>query len=187
MSAGVGRRFAGGVAVALAVFAAGCGAIPQQSQDRANCVPLFIEYDRIARFTRDEYVDRRPGFTVLDPRLSQLSVLLIQNDCQTRGRDLARLGPVADARGGAPIIEGGAPLGRPVSVHVGVVTSDAEAARAAALFREVGLQATSIGSPRLGRRVYAGPVETTDGLNAVLGLAREAGFVAPYASEFFRF
>ncbi|PJN94168.1 hypothetical protein CNY89_16125 [Amaricoccus sp. HAR-UPW-R2A-40] len=70
---------------------------------------------------------------------------------------------------------------------MGAFTSQADTDAAIALFRGKGLQATSIGDPRLGRRVYVGPVTTQGALDAVLGTAFEAGFVAPYPSEFFRF
>lgn len=174
-------------ALSLALATAGCASVPEQSRDRASCAPLFIEFDRVARFNPQGLQDRRRGLYVLDARLSQLTVLLIQNDCQTRSRDLDRLEAVAAARGGRAITEGGASLGRPVAVQVGMLTDEGDAARAQGFFRELGLQTTGIGVPRLGRRVYAGPVFTVDGLNDLTGLAREAGFVAPYPSEFYRF
>jgi hypothetical protein len=173
--------------LASTLMASGCAVVPQQSRDTASCAPLFQEYDLYARFEPDEGFDERYGRRVFDPRLSQLRVLLIQNDCQTRSGDLTRLDSLAAAQEGRGVSEGGATLGRAVAVHVGAVTSDAEAARAVAFFRGLGLQSTSIGSPLLGRRVYAGPVTTVDGLNALTGIALEAGFVAPYPSTLFRF
>lgn len=173
--------------LSMALAATGCAVVPQQSRDQASCAPLFQEYDRYARLNPDEGFDEDRNRRLFDGRLSQLRTLLIQNDCQTRSGDLARLDAVAAARGGAGLPKGGAPLGRPVAVHVGAVTSDAEAVRAVAFFHGLGLHSTSIGSPLLGRRVYAGPVTSADGLNALTGIAREAGFVAPYPSETFRF
>jgi len=175
------------VTLAAGLLAAGCGAIPEQSRDRTACAPLFIEYDRVAQFAPEDARDPMRGNYVLDSRLSQLTVLLIQNDCQTRSRDLVGLEEAAEARGGRGISEGGESLGRPVAVQVGMLTDEGDAARAQAFFRELGLQTTSIGVQRLGRRVYAGPVFTVDGLNDLTGLARVAGFVAPYPSAFYRF
>jgi hypothetical protein len=173
------------VAIALAGLATAC-AIPEQTSDRSACVRLFQDYDRLAQFRPTETVDRR-GRERLDPALSRLQVLLIQNDCQTRARDLGGLEAAAEARAGDRVVERGAPLGRPVAVHVGALTGEAEAARAVAFFEGLGLRATSIGNRQLGRRVYVGPVTTEGALGEVIAIAFEAGFVAPYPSQFFRF
>ncbi len=171
---------------ALAGLAAAC-AVPQQSSDRSACVGLFQEYDRYAQLRPREVRDPLTGRERLDPTLSRLSVLLVQNDCQTRSRDLVGLDAAMAARSGQTVAESGAPLGRPTAVHVGAITSDADAARAVALFQGLGLQATSIGNQQLGRRVFVGPVRTEGALGEVLAIALEAGFVAPYPSQFFRF
>nr|MBA3323863.1 hypothetical protein [Paracoccaceae bacterium] len=105
------------LALALAGLAAAC-APPQQSSDRSACVGLFQDYDRFAQFRPIETVNRRGEGYLLDPVLSRLTILLIQNDCQTRARDLGNLDAVAQARAGARIVESGPPLGRPVAVHV---------------------------------------------------------------------
>jgi hypothetical protein len=173
-------------AALLAAAVAGC-AVPPQTADRAACVDLFRQYDLISRLRPLEVYDRRRDRYRIDPVLSRLGVLLIENDCQTRSRDLTGLDAVAAARAGAPVAEVGAPLGRDVVVHVGALTDEADAARAAAFFRSLGLRATSIGDRQLGRRVYVGPVRTEGGLAEVIAIATEAGFVAPYPSEFFRF
>lgn len=174
------------LAVALALGAAGCAPGPQVA-DRAACVGLFQQYDRIAQFRPVEVYDRRRDRYRLDPELSRLAVLLVQNDCQTRSRDLAGLEAAAAARAGSRIAESGAPLGRPVAVHVGALTDEGDAARAAAFFEGLGVRATSIGNRQLGRRLFVGPVTTEGGLGEVLAAAFEAGFVASYPSQFFRF
>lgn len=174
-------------ALALAGFAAACGVVPEQSSDRSACVGLFEEYDRYAQLRPFPTVDPLTGRELLDPQLRRLTVLLVQNDCQTRSRDLVGLDAAVEARAGQRVAESGAPLGRATAVHVGALTSDADAARAVAFFRGLGLQATSIGNQQLGRRVYVGPVRTEGGLGEVLAIAFEAGFVASYPSEFFRF
>ncbi len=167
------------------LLAAAC--VPPQVADRSVCPGLFIEYDRYAQFRQVQVRNPLTGRETLDPLLQRQTLLLIQNDCQTRSRDLAGLDAVAQARRGETIVEGGAALGRPVAVHIGALTSEADAARAVALFRELGVQATSIGNQQLGRRVYAGPVTTQAALDRILAISFEAGFVASYPSEFFRF
>lgn len=170
-----------GAGLAAAVLAAAC--VPAQTADRSQCVGLFQQYDQIARLNPTAVQnrgDRRIGWGF---ELDRLWRLMIQNDCQTRPGDVGDLAALA----GAPIQEGGAPLGGRVAVHVGAFTSQTDTDAAIALFRGKGLQATSIGDPRLGRRVYVGPVTTQGGLDGVLGTAFEAGFVAPYASNLFRF
>jgi hypothetical protein len=170
----------------VALAAAACAGGPETA-DRSLCVGLFREYDRFAQFTPIETFDRRRGRERLDPTLSRLTVLLVQNDCQTRSRDLTGLDAVAAARSGQRIAESGAPLGRLTAVHAGALTDEADAARAVAFFEGLGLRATSIGNRQLGRRVFVGPVATQGGLDATLVAAFEAGFVASYPSQFFRF
>lgn len=181
----------GGALAALAAVAisglAACAPGPQQPSDRSACVGLFQEYDRNLQLRPAAVRTMPDGREILDPILARLTLLLRDNDCQTRSRDLANFDAVAAARSGQAVVESGAPLGRRTAVHVGVLTSDADAARAVAFFSGLGLQATSIGDQRLGRRVYVGPVTTEGALGEVIGLALEAGFVAPYPSQFFRF
>jgi hypothetical protein len=176
-------------ATALAVVAAlaGCAGAPRQASDRSACVPLFQQYDVVARFNPQDVYDSRRDRYRYDPGLMRLQTLLVQNDCQTRSRDLGPLEAIAAERGAAGLPSGGAPLGRPVVVHAGALTSGADAERAVAFFRAFGLRATSLGDPLLGRRVYAGPARTQGELDAILALAFEAGFVASYPSQFFRF
>lgn len=158
-----------------------------QVADRSVCPGLFIEYDRYAQLRPIRVRNPLSGRETFDPFLQRQTLLLIQNDCQTRSRDLTGLDAVAGALQGETIVEQGAPLGRLVAVHVGALTSEADAARAVAMFRNLGVQSTSIGNPQLGRRVYAGPVATQGALDQILGIAFEAGFVGSYPSEFFRF
>jgi hypothetical protein len=171
------------IGLALLLAFAGCGVVPEQSSDRGVCVATFRDYDRARQFNPDPTFDRRTGRYRWDAWVERLRLLLIQNDCLTRPRDMAGI----DAAAVAPVAEGGAPLGRPVAVHVGTFTDEATAAAAVALFRAAGLRATSVGDQGLGRRVFAGPVATEGGLAATVDLATRAGFVAPYPSEFFRF
>lgn len=174
------------VGLALAGLVAGC-AVPQQTSDRSVCVGLFQDYDRFAQLSPAPVRDPFTGREMLNPQLTRLKVLLVQNDCQTRSRDLVGLDAAVEANAGRTIVESGAPLGRATAIHVGAMTSDADAARAVAFFRGLGLQATSIGNQQLGRRVFVGPVRTEGAFGEVMAVAFEAGFVAPYPSQFFRF
>ncbi len=174
------------LALALAGLTAGC-VVPRQTSDRSVCAGLFQEYDRYAQLRPQMIRDPISGRERFDPQLTRLQVLLVQNDCQTRSRDLVGLDAAVAATAGRTIAESGAPLGRATAVHVGALTSDADAARAVAFFRGLGLQATSIGNQQLGRRVFVGPVRTEGALGEVIAIAFEAGFVAPYPSQFFRF
>jgi hypothetical protein len=180
------RAWTSGLMIAAAVAACAPGGGGGQIADRSECVGLFREFDVIER-TRP--VDRRTwgGREQFDPWLSNIAQRLRQNDCVTRTRDIGDVDAVEQAWLARPVVEGGAPLGGAVAVHVGVFAGEADAARAVALFRAQGLRATSVGNPLLGRRVYAGPVQTAQALDAVLGIAFEAGYIAPYPSEFFRF
>jgi hypothetical protein len=182
---GPGRGLAWAALLLAGALTAGC--VAPQPSDRAACPGLFQQYDRVARMFPHQVYDRSRRDFRFAPELTRLEVLLVQNDCQTRSRDLDRLDAVAGARDGRPIVESGVPLSRPVSIHAGALTSDADAARAVAFFGGVGLQSTSVGNPYLGRRVYAGPVRTMGGLEELLALSAEAGFVGSYPSEFWRF
>ena len=178
------RRFGLLAALAFAALSA-CSAPSPRSEGRGACEVLFIEYDRLERFSLSGMA--RVGTPGLPSRRTQVEVLLVRNDCLTRETDLAGLEAAVAARAGRGIAEGGAALPRPVVLHLGAVTSGAGAARSVAAIESLGLRATSVGAPRLGRRVYAGPILTEDGLADVIGFAGEAGFRTPYVSETFRF
>ncbi|MBP7242278.1 hypothetical protein [Amaricoccus sp.] len=172
-----------------AVLVAACAGIPEQTSDRANCVGLFQQYDIYANAMPSEVRDPWTGRERTPWPLAQYRRLLVQNDCMTRPRDLAGLDAVAAARRaeGWRLADSGPPAPRPGSVHAGTVTSDAEAARAVAFFEGFGIRATSIGAQGLGRRVFIGPFRSQGAVGEAILLATEAGFVAPYASRFFRF
>lgn len=174
------------LALALAGLTAGCG-VPQQTSDRSVCVGLFREYDRYAQLAPQMRRDPISGRETFDPQLTRLKVQLVQNDCQTRSRDLVGLDAAVAANAGRTIVDSGALLAGPTAVHVGAFTGEADAARAVTYFRSLGLQATSIGNQQLGRRVFVGPVRTEGALGEVIAIAFQAGFVAPYPSQFFRF
>lgn len=177
-------RRAAAAGVLAAVLSAAC--VPPQSADRSQCVPLFLQYDFYGRLNPDAVQNLGERRFPWGSEIDRLGRLLLLNDCQTRPDDV-RDPAAAGARAGGMIRESGASLGRKVVAHVGAFTSQPDVDAALALFRGMGLQAMSLGDPRLGRRVYVGSVTTQGGLDAVLGVATEAGYVEPYATEFFRF
>jgi hypothetical protein len=174
-------------AAACAALAACAPGEFQQTADRDLCVPLFRQFDLYAQTRRDEVTSKFDGRRIPNPNLQRISQQLIQNDCQTRPRDLAPLDATRDAWKGRTIVESGPPAPYPGTVHAGALTGEGEVALAVNFFESLGIPATSIGSSFLGRRVYIGPFATQGGIEDAIELAREAGFVAPYASQFFRF
>jgi hypothetical protein len=172
-------------AILLFAALAACGVVPEQSRDPSRCVRLFGEFDSFESLSRPD-LDTRRGLSAADMRLQQLTNALRQNGCLTMGRDLADLDALTAERAGFRPMDSGAAI-RPVAVHVGVVTSMEDDARVRAFFEARGYRATSIGSSRLGRRVYVGPVVSEGALAELVEIARAAGFVAPYPARFFRF
>lgn len=172
-------------AILLLALLAACAPVAEQTRDPSRCVQLFSEFDSLESFTRPD-LGNGFGRSAFDLRRLQVTNALRQNRCLTLGRDLADLDALADARAGFRPAESGAVI-RPVAVHVGVVTSMESDARVRAFFEGLGYRATSVGSAELGRRVYVGPVASEGGLAELVAIAREAGFIAPYPSRFFRF
>ena len=54
-------------------------------------------------------------------------------------------------------------------------------------FRGLGYRSRGVGAEGLGRRLYLGPFTSQAALDQALALAREAGFIAPYAANYTRF
>jgi len=178
-----GRAGRARLAAALALALAGCAAAPAP-RDASVCVPLFRQYDVFARMAPPSMDGggRSPRSGAEYWRWQQ-GLRLIQNGCRTRPADLAGI----EALAGRAVRESGPSLGGPVAVHAGAITDQGTAEATAAFFHSLGLRATSIGDPQLGRRLYVGPVTTRGGLDALIALAFEAGFIAPYPSDLFRF
>jgi hypothetical protein len=172
-------------AVLLLAAVAACGVVSEQTRDPSRCVQLFAEFDSLESISRPD-LEGGFGHSAFGFRLNSVTNALRQNRCLTMSRDLANLDALAASRAGFAPADSGAVI-RPVAVHVGVVTSMADDARVRAYFEGLGYRATSIGSARLGRRVYVGPVASEGALAELIGIAREAGFVAPYPARTFRF
>ncbi len=163
-------------AVVLTLLAglAACGTAPEQSRDPALCVRLFAEFDSLESIARPD-LDAGFGSSAFDFQLTAATNALRQYRCLTLSRDLADLDALAAARAGFVPSDSGAAI-RPVAVHVGAVTSMEDDAQVRAFFEALGYRATSIGSARLGRRVYVGPVASEGALADLVGIARERFF-----------
>ena len=79
-------------------------------------------------------------------------------------------------------------LFRPTAVHVGIVMSMYDEGRATQFFRGLGYRSRGVGAPDgLGRRLYIGPFTSQGALDEALSIAREAGFISPFAAKHTRF
>lgn len=170
--------------LALALAAAGPAAAASRAPDPAACAALFARYDTAARVYGTKSFDDN-ALTPPAP-LSRWIVPLRSNGCLTFTDDLdglealgARLVPYAIADGGATIPA--------TPVHLGILTSITDEMRVTRFFRGLGYRSRGIGAEGLGRRIYIGPFTTEGALDQALALAREAGFIAPYAATNTRF
>jgi len=175
-----------GLASALLVAAvAGCAAGPAPAPDPAVCATLFSRYDTAARRYPVTRFDEDGGVVSPGP-LSRPTVALRQNRCLTSSADLDGLPALAERLAPYRIDDGG-PAIRPVPVHLGIVTGISDEAFVTRYFRGFGYRSRGIGAEGLGRRIYIGPFTTQGALDQALAVAREAGFIAPYAARHTRF
>ncbi len=163
----------------LVTLLAGCAvpAPPQWRADGPTCVAMFQEYDRRLKLFPDESI-WRPG-RMVDPWVEAQGARLRDAGCLTSTAQIIGL----DSASADPIVESG-PAIRPVSLHIGAVSSMEDDARVRAFFEARGVRARSVGDPMLGRRIYLGPFATEGGLQGAATLARSIGFTAPYPAFF---
>ena len=173
-----------GLALLVAAAAAGCAAAPP-ARDPATCAVLFQRYDTAARLYPVTRFDEDNGVVPPGP-LSRPTVALRAHGCLTRSSDLDGL-PALAARLAPFRIEDGGPAIKPVPVHLGIVMAIGDEAFVTRYFRGFGYRSRGIGAEGLGRRIYIGPFTSQGALDQALALAREAGFIAPYAAEYTRF
>jgi hypothetical protein len=156
---------------------AACAEVPATPTraDSATCVALFQEFDTLERTTPNPRPSRRTAANVVEWQGTRLR----QAGCLTTNADLANLARTPDLR----VTESG-PAIRPISVHAGVVSSDADAARVVDFFEARGVRTRTVGNGVLGRRIYLGPFATQGGVESAIALAQAAGFIAPYPASF---
>lgn len=161
----------------LTLVACAPAADPVSSREGASCVLLFQQFDRVED-TMSTPRGRRDRMAI-PPALQLPAQRLRSAGCLTMTADLAPM-----SRLDTPAVVDGGRAIPPTRVHAGAVTSMADDAAARAFFAAHGVEATSIGSPALGRRVYVGPFATEGALQGALDLARAAGFASPYPARF---
>ena len=169
----------------LAVAAAGaCTAAPPGWRDPATCAVLFARYDAAVRLHPVTRFDEDGGDVPPGPQ-SRPAVALRAAGCLTRSADLDGL-PALAARLEPFAIDAGGPAIRAVPVHLGIVTSIGDEPLVTRAFRGLGYRSRGVGAEGLGRRLYIGPFTSQAALDQALALAREAGFIAPYAAKYTR-
>lgn len=176
---------------ALALLAlAGCAAPPagpSRAGDPAVCLELFKRYDTATWLYPESWIgedDDTPA--ALSGSVDRAGRLLLLNGCLTRSEDLDGM-PELAARLSPHTIESSGPAIRPVPVHVGIVTSIADEARATRFFRGLGYRSRGVGAEGLGRRIYIGPFTSQGALEEAMSIAREAGFIAPFPPRHTKF
>lgn len=173
------------LAALVAALAAGCtfAGTPPVSRDVAACVELFQEYDRaVWMYPNATYEGGNvPGAPFLRP-----IEMIRRGDCITRPEDIDGLPELAARLAPYRIVDSG-PAIRPTAVQVGVVEGFRDERHATEFFRGLGYRSRGLGAAGLGRRLYIGPFTSQGALDQAIGLASEAGFVAPYAARYTRF
>lgn len=170
---------------ALALLAATGACAATRAPDPAACEKLFARYDSAVRNFGTPGFDEDFGVTP-PAAVSRLLAPLRMNGCLTSSADLDGLEALARRLAPFAIVDSGPPI-RPTPVHLGIVTSIGDEAYVTRFFRGLGYRSRGIGAEGLGRRIYIGPFTTEGALDQALAVAREAGFIAPYAATHTRF
>lgn len=183
---------AGGVLLAVAgcttggagVFDGGFnGRYDQPSRGNPEtCLALFKSYDRAARTYRANAfgTDDAPA-TSLPGDVSRPARMLIAEGCRTTSADLDGLPALAQRLTGHQIVDSGAPI-PPTVIHLGIVTGIGDEREVTRFFRGLGYGSRGVGAPTLGRRLYIGTFTSQGALDDAMAIAREAGFIAPFAT-----
>jgi hypothetical protein len=155
--------------------------------DPAVCLKWFEAYDTAAWL----YPDNRfptgddPGpmqRAELNRPMQQIRI----NGCLTWPGDIDGMPALAARLAPWRIVDSGAPI-RPTALHVGIVTGMYDEGRTTQFFRGLGYRSRGVGALGLGRRIYIGPFTSQGALDQAIAVAREAGFISPYAAKHTRF
>jgi hypothetical protein len=119
----------------------------------------------------------------VSPQVQAAARWLRMGNCLTFSDQLAPMGSLGPEAGLAARTTAG-PSIPPIYLHVGILTSSADEARASQFFADQGLRARSLGAAYLGRRIYVGPFTSAGALEGGEALARAAGFAYPYPARF---
>ncbi len=178
------------LAFALAVAASGCGAGiwgNPPSGDPATCLAIFERYDRaVWTYPPNTVGSEDNPAPILMPAVARQARLLNQNGCITQPSDLDGLPALAKELAGFRPTDSGAAI-PPTALHLGIVPGIPDERRATVFFRGLGYRSRGIGAPTLGRRLYIGPFVSQGALDEAIGIARRAGFVAPFPAPHTQF
>lgn len=152
------------------------------AQNGANpdCPARFQIYETATRMSGAP--DNQRSRTV-SPQVHAAARWLRMGNCLTFTDQLAPMATLGAAAGQKARTPAG-PTMAPTWLHVGIVTSSADEARAIAFFSAQGLGARGLGAAFLGRRIYVGPFTTLGAMEGGEALARAAGFAYPYPANF---
>jgi hypothetical protein len=172
---------------ALVVLGAAPAVAAPRPPDPAVCLKWFEAYDTAAwlypnnRFpTGDDGGPMQPA--ALNRPMQQLRI----NGCLTSAADLDGMPALAARLAPHVVTDSGAPI-RATALHVGIVTGISDEARATRFFRGLGYRSRGVGALGLGRRIYIGPFTSQGALDEAARIAREAGFISPFAAEHTKF
>ncbi len=165
------------------VVAAGLAACTQEMSEterRAECVEAFQRYDReviLDRPSESAIVRRVVGDVDIGPdfrsvRESRLRTLRCYESLEGL-EEAARLGQRFNAAGTGRLAE-------PEYLHAGLVRSNGQAAVLKRFFTDLGYRVRDVGAPKVGRRVFVGPLETVEARRGAEQLARLADLTSVY-------
>ncbi|MFO1140990.1 MAG: hypothetical protein U1E59_01155 [Amaricoccus sp.] len=176
--------------LALAAALAGTLAAPLAAAttgDVATCLALYNQYDNAAWLYPNNHWNNRDGFQIMQPpELNRPMQGLINNGCLTTSSDIDGMPALLHQLSPHVIRDSGAAI-RPTALHVGIVTGIYDEGRATQFFRGLGYRSRGVGALGLGRRIYIGPFTSQGALDEAIGIARQAGFISPYAAQHTRF
>ncbi len=172
--------------LALAAALAGCASLPQPETGRAQCVALFEHYDYLSNAFQTDSYNATSDRYIQNSQVSRQAQRLRNAGCVTTTDDLNGLEQLGATLGFRAPVDSGATI-PPTAVSVGVLTSLTDVTRATVFFRNLGYGTRAMGAESLGSRFYIGPFVSEGAMNEAIATAERAGFVAPYATDAFRF
>jgi hypothetical protein len=172
-------------ALGLGLAASACAAPPRD--DAATCLALYDQYDSAAwLYPNHRWITSDDGGPMQPAELNRPMQLLRTSGCVTRPSDLDGMETLAARLAPYRIVDSGPAL-RPTAVHVGIVTGIYDEGRTTRFFRGLGYRSRGVGALGLGRRIYIGPFTSQGAVDQAIAVAREAGFISPYAAKHTKF
>ncbi|MFO1105548.1 MAG: hypothetical protein U1E34_05570 [Amaricoccus sp.] len=184
----MGRLARSLTSLAALALLAGCGSVTPmtgQATPAETCRVLFEQFDYYSQLAPAPRADEAAN-VVLPGNLGRLAQQVISNGCLTSSSDIAGMEQLSAKLGFRKPQDSGAAI-KPVALQVGVLTSITDVTRATVFFNNLGYRTRTIGAAGLGRRLYIGPFTSQGAMDQAADYARQAGFIAPYPSQIFRF